>query len=253
MAFFESAPLGDPWGRCCPVLPIVGEIRNRSLTFYAADLNVRSVGQLRSHSFFNRVFDMKRLAIAVLAVVTFAGLCGCGNSKPTEARGGPETGSKSSVPTAGPDFNSQGAEVQAALEEGLAASVSEDRGRFSAWFRAMVIPDYEAWCKRSFGEEKGAKLATSLKSPPNVEEFLRKSFATIHNAGATDVRVVLVTADSDQAPSRDRKVVAGMREKFSLFSASFIQKGESQSTFEWGGFAFVEGRARWIGELSSLE
>jgi hypothetical protein len=173
-----------------------------------------------------------------------ASLPGCGNSKSKGASGdsGPVITTGSSAPI--PHAEDHAAEVKAALEEALTAAGTDDAERFSKWFQAMLVPNYEAWCKQTFGAEGGAKLARSLESPREHEKFLRNSFATIYKMQATEVRVFL---------DEDRETLAAMKERFPLYTARFYLKGESRPSFSWEGFAFVEGRARWIGEVSYLK
>lgn len=198
---------------------------------------------------------MKRVCFGFLAGVAFASFSGCGGGKPSGASGGSAPGVNPGASTGAPVAEDHAAEVKAALEEGIAAAGSGDTLKFAEWFSGMLVPDYEAWCKRTFGAENGASLARSLEpTVQDVRKRLREQFATIHRMQATEIRVVLVTPEHDpDTNSQDREVLAAMKEKFPLFSARFYLKGETRPTFSWGGFAFVEGRARWIGEVSHLK
>src|SRR5437899_8768901 len=67
--------------------------------------------------------------------------------------------------------------LRSLMTTALAAARAEDKAKLEEVAHALVIPNYEAWFKATFGEEMGAKLATAYgASVSREEEWLPKLF-----------------------------------------------------------------------------
>jgi hypothetical protein len=135
-------------------------------------------------------------------------------------------------------------------EEILAATKSGDKTKVSTLVKSLTMPDYEAWFNKTFGSEKGAKLAADYKSKANdFETGVTELFSKMVAEGKTEVRVSRFDrAGNSEATGAQNQALAGMKEPAPLYSVRMVRPGEELGMHLWS-FIYADGSFRFAGKM----
>ena len=124
---------------------------------------------------------------------------------------------------------------------------NNERERFSAIARNLVIPRHAAWFARNFGQEEGENLAHEYERLlPNLEEKLRGALLEALKGGRTEFTV---ERRQDAAGLNERTVTHALfcaaKEPLVLYDVSTI-KPDRQDSCVFADFIYVEGGFRFL-------
>jgi hypothetical protein len=139
--------------------------------------------------------------------------------------------------------------LQKLIEDALAAVKAGENDKATAMAKAMILPNHEAWFKKTFGDEKGAKFAEEYtKMGPTLETELPKLLAARIKDGRTFASAVKIeSADDKEATGLQKKAIEAMKEKVPLYTVR-LGKAPGESGFTLWSFAYVDGQFRLIGK-----
>ncbi len=80
--------------------------------------------------------------------------------------------------TRGKEGGSATEELRSLMTAGLAAARTGDQAKLEEIARSLMIPNYEAWFKGTFGEEQGTKLAATYKTDFDRQENGFRSYSS---------------------------------------------------------------------------
>lgn len=175
------------------------------------------------------------VALCLSASFALVSFTGCGGKSVNAAKPGTLGG-----------FESLMNEIATAQKAGDAATVK-------AFAATMVVPNYDSWFKKTFGDEAGAKLSADYaKRVGDVETKLPELFASVIAKGQTNIVAGRYeTAGDANATGLQNTALAAMKEKTALYSVRFIEPGKDAGMHVWS-FAHVDGSFRFIGKLQPL-
>jgi hypothetical protein len=137
----------------------------------------------------------------------------------------------------------------------LAAYKADDQAKSGAMVKALALPNHEAWFKKTFGDELGAKAADEYaKMLPSLEPEVGKLFADLVKKGKTEInRVSRITAENAEAEATgaQKTALSLMAEKTPLYTVSFVEPGKASGTTLWS-FVYAENGFRLIGKMRSV-
>jgi len=127
------------------------------------------------------------------------------------------------------------------------AARTNDRDKFSAIARDLVIPQHAAWFARNFGPEEGESLVREYeKLLPGFEERLRKSLLEALKEGRPEFKI---ERREDAQGLNERTVTYALfraaREPLVLYDASTV-KPDQQGAWVFADFFYVEGGFRFL-------
>jgi hypothetical protein len=150
---------------------------------------------------------------------------------------------------ADPAYPDTTAGLQKLIEDAIAAVKAGESDKATAMAKAMILPNHEAWFKKTFGDDMGGKLAEDYtKMGPTLETALPKLLAARIKDGRTFASAVKIeSADDKEATGAQRKAIESMKEKVPLYTVR-LGKAPGESGFTLWSFAFVDGQFRLIGK-----
>lgn len=136
----------------------------------------------------------------------------------------------------------------------LEAQRSGDKDKFNSLLKGLELPDAEAWFKKVFGDDKGARVATQYKSNTSaLEQDLARLFAKIESDGQTEIKITrLEKADDPQATGNQRDVLSAMKNPVPLYSARFVKPGETLGMHLYN-YVYVDGTFRLAGKMDAAK
>ena len=136
----------------------------------------------------------------------------------------------------------------------LEAQKSGDKDKFNSLLKGLELPDAEAWFKKVFGDDKGAKVAAQYKSNTNaLEQDLTRLFAKIESDGQTEIKITrLEKADDPQATGNQKDVLSAMKNPVPLYSARFVKPGETLGMHLYN-YVYVDGTFRLAGKMDAAK
>jgi hypothetical protein len=136
----------------------------------------------------------------------------------------------------------------------LAASKANEKDKLAELIKGLRLPSHEAWFKKVFGDEKGAKLATEYSdSLKKFDEDMTKFFADIVKEGKSEVSVLVVkSADDKEATGLQKDALAAMKQKVTLYTAQMKKPGQEAGTTLWS-FVYVDNGFRLAGKMRALK
>lgn len=143
--------------------------------------------------------------------------------------------------------------LKAVIDELLAAGKAGDANRVEAIARGMVLPDHEAWFRRTFGSELAPRLAAEYeKLIAQLEKELDGLLAQVLRESRTTVRVrSFRNADDANANGNQKRAFRAMKTKVTLYSAR-LTRAEEKAGIHFYSFVHTGGAFRFLGKLKGL-
>lgn len=132
------------------------------------------------------------------------------------------------------------------MEDIVAAKKAGDKEKVSRLYQGLLVPNYEAWFKKTFGEEKGVKTAVEYKElTAKFEEDMNKWFDQILEKGGPEIQVTHVEkADDPEATGAQKTALAAMKQPIALYTARF-----APAQIKLWSFAYIDGGFRLVGKM----
>ncbi len=141
------------------------------------------------------------------------------------------------------------------IQDVLAASQdAAQKDKLATLIKDMRLPNHEAWFKKTFGDEKGGKLATEYAdSLKKFDEEITKFFAGAVKDGKTQVSVMVIKSPDDKdATGLQKDALSAMKEKATLYTVRLTKPGEESGTTLWS-FVYVDGGFRLAGKMRAVK
>jgi hypothetical protein len=137
-------------------------------------------------------------------------------------------------------------------KETLALAKAGKRAEVATKVKGFVIPNADAWFKRTFGPETGAAMSEEYATgQTQMEASLARSFMTAAEEGQTDVRVFkFIQPDQEGVTATQKKIMNAMAVKTPLYSVYFTQPGEDTGMHLYS-FVYVNGNFRMAGKMKA--
>jgi len=144
--------------------------------------------------------------------------------------------------------------LQAAIEELLAAGKAGDANKVEAIARAMVLPDHEAWFRRTFGAEHAPKLAAEYeKLIATLEKEFEGLLAQVVKENRTTVRIKSFrSAEDADANGNQKRALRAMKTKAVLYSARLVRPEDRVGGIHFYSFVHAGGAFRFLGKMQAL-
>lgn len=143
--------------------------------------------------------------------------------------------------------------LKKAVTEALAAAKAGDTAKVSAAAKHWVLPESEAWFKKTFGDAKGAALQAEYAAmTPTFERAMQEILK-----GRVDKNQMVVTvfkiesADDRNATGAQAKAIAAMTNKVPLYTVKMEEQAGKPGFSLWS-WAYVDGHFRLIGKLRAV-
>jgi hypothetical protein len=136
----------------------------------------------------------------------------------------------------------------------LDAQKSGDKDKMASLVKSLTVPDADAWFKKVFGDDKGAKVSAQYKSNTSqLEQDLARIFTKIVDEGQTEIKITrLEMPDDPQATGNQKDVLAAMKNPVPLYSARFVKPGESLGMHLYN-YVYVDGTFRLAGKMDAAK
>jgi hypothetical protein len=136
------------------------------------------------------------------------------------------------------------------IEDTVAAVKASDKEKTSKLVKSMLLPNHEAWFKKTFGEELGAKHAEEYtKQTGNFEADITSLFADQVKQNRTVIAVVKVeSADDKNATGLQRAAITAMKEKTPLYTVRMTEEPDTAGFTLWS-FVYNDGAFRLAGKM----
>ena len=136
----------------------------------------------------------------------------------------------------------------------LEAQKSGDKDKVNSLVKGLELPDADAWFKKVFGDDKGAKITAQYKSNASqIELELARIFAKIVGDGQTEIRITrLEKADDPQANGNQKDVLSAMKNPVPIYSARFVKPGETLGMHLYN-YVYVDGTFRLAGKMDAAK
>lgn len=137
-------------------------------------------------------------------------------------------------------------------KEAITLAKGGKRAELAAKVKGFVIPNADAWFKRTFGPETGAALSEEYATGQSqMEASLARSFMTAAEEGQSDVRVFKFTQpDQEGITATQKKIMGAMVVKSPLYSVYLTQPGEDTGMHLYS-FVYVDGNFRMAGKMKA--
>ena len=144
--------------------------------------------------------------------------------------------------------------LRAAIEELLAAGKAGDANKVEAIARGMVLPDHEAWFRRTFGAELAPKLAAEYeKLIATLEKEFEGLLAQVIKENRTTVRIKSFRkADDPEANGNQKRALRAMKTKVTLYSARLVRAEDKVGGIHFYSFVHTGGAFRFLGKMKAL-
>jgi hypothetical protein len=139
-------------------------------------------------------------------------------------------------------------------EDLLAAQRAGDQNAINARLQGLILPDHDAWFRKTFGEAQGAKVAAGYaQRMPQFEEAMRKILAERIQKNQVDVRVTRFERANDPvAVGHQKRALELMKQPVPLYSVRMVAPGQPAG-FHLYSFAYIDGGWRLLGDMRTLE
>ena len=140
------------------------------------------------------------------------------------------------------------------IQDVLGATKGNEKDKLATLIKGMRLPNHEAWFKKTFGDETGAKLAAEYGDLlKKFDEDITKFFADIVKDGKTQVTVLIVKAPADKdATGLQKDALSAMKAKVALYTVRMTKPGEESGTTLWS-FVYVDGGFRLAGKMRAIK
>ena len=190
-----------------------------------------------------------RFAAALLSIVLLLSACGKpGSNSSSSSSPGPAPAVAPDNPGGLDASKDLSTELKKMMEAALGWSGSDD-ARLRALIKTLVLPNHEAWMKKTFGDDIGGERSKGYgEMLPKLEEAVMKFFATIKAENQTEITVVhLASPEDKEAKGAQSEALRSMKQPVALYTVSFKAKGESLGKSLWS-FVYVDGAFRLMGK-----
>ncbi|MGZ8843933.1 MAG: hypothetical protein ACXW18_09750 [Pyrinomonadaceae bacterium] len=177
---------------------------------------------------------MKKLMTSLLVVVALLGMaCGFNSNKVSY------------------DESTDG--LKKLMSDIYEAQKSGDKDKMSRLMKSLELPDADAWFKKVFGADVGARVAAQHKTiSGSLNSDLERIFAKVVNDGQSEIRITrLEKADDPNANGNQRDVLAAMKEPVPLYSVRFVKPGETAGMHLYN-YVYVDGTFRVAGKMDAV-
>jgi hypothetical protein len=133
----------------------------------------------------------------------------------------------------------------------LAAVKDGNKERAAELAKSMILPNYEAWFVKTFGEEKGKSLAEQYAGQAaTFDKDAVKLFEDQLRQNRTNIKAYkLESADDNNGTGAQRAAIAAMKEKAPLYGVRLVEPGKTAGMHLWS-FVYVDGTFRHAGKMS---
>lgn len=133
------------------------------------------------------------------------------------------------------------------------AQKSGDKDKLSRLLKSLELPDAEAWFKKVFGADVGAKVAAQHKTiSGSIISDLERIFAKVVTDGQSEIRITrLEKADDSNANGNQKDVLAAMKEPVPIYSVRFVKPGETLGMHLYN-YVYVDGTFRVAGKMDAV-
>ncbi len=144
--------------------------------------------------------------------------------------------------------------LQTVIEELLAAGKAGDANKVEAIARGMVLPDHEAWFRRTFGAERAPRLAADYeKLIATLEKELDGLLAQVIRENRTTVRIKSFrSADDANANGNQKRALRAMKTKVTLYSVRLARAEDKVGGIHFYSFVHTGGAFRVLGKMKAL-
>jgi hypothetical protein len=149
-------------------------------------------------------------------------------------------------------------ETAAGLQQQLgalyAAVRDKDEARGRVLISALRLPNADAWFRRVFGDEAGARLgAEYATATARLDAELGRLFAKVIEKGQSEIRTLRFDrADDPKAVGNQKDTMAAMKSPQALYSARFVKPGEGLGMHLYS-FVYADGMFRLAGKMESAK
>jgi len=135
----------------------------------------------------------------------------------------------------------------------LVATVARDQGRLLAMSQSLILPNSDAWFKKVFGKEKGAKLdATYKEETKNFGPALAVLFLRLRDPAQMKVTTVRVEAADDiNAKAYQSIAMRIMENPVPLYSVALVKEGVADKIEIWS-IVYHDGGFRVVGMMRGV-
>ena len=121
--------------------------------------------------------------------------------------------------------------------------------RLKALIKTFAVPGYEAWMKKTFGDDIGAERAKKYgEMAPSMEQGVMGFLEAATKEKQTAVTVVHLTDPADpEAKGAQSEALKSMKAPVALYTVSFKVPGEPLGKSLWS-WVYVDGAFRLMGK-----
>lgn len=141
------------------------------------------------------------------------------------------------------------AKVTAKMKEAYAAAEKKDEGELKRIAEGLKLPQPDVWFASQFGDEKGAKIASSYMDM-NVDTAFPGLILQIAGKGQSNVQVTAIAGKDDpNAVGNQKDALTEMKNPLTLYSVRFIKPGDEKG-FHLYSLAVIDGQVRFLGKMN---
>ena len=163
-------------------------------------------------------------------------------------------GSSSWGQTTKPTYPESEAGLKQFFQDILSASDAKDAQKLVTMTQSLLLPDPEAWFKKTYGDELGAKLAVDYKNDhKNFGLSLARLFYNLKDPKTLEIEVTCIQAlDDTGAKALQKLAIAAMKEPAPLYTASITKEGTGAHITLWS-IVYVDGQFRLAGKMRAVK
>ncbi len=140
-------------------------------------------------------------------------------------------------------------ELRSLMTAALTAARQQDEAKLKEIAREMMIPNYEAWFKTTFGEEQGTKFAAGYRR--NLDREERSLPRLLGMMAKKEGEPLVIDMRDPQVPGDNRcgKALVDTAKNdtaFYLVTLEQVQSDGTKGSIRAGHFTIVEGAYRWL-------
>lgn len=136
----------------------------------------------------------------------------------------------------------------------ITATKANDAQKVSAITKDLKLPNYDAWFKKTFGSDTGAKLATEYGGRAGeLEAAITAMFKQLVAEGRTEIQVRKFDKAGDrEATGLQNDALAAMKEPTPLYSVELVKPGNTDGMHLWS-WVYTDGGFHLAGKMQALK
>jgi len=136
----------------------------------------------------------------------------------------------------------------------IAATKASDQPKVSAITKDLKLPNYDAWFKKTFGSDTGAKLSTEYGGRVgDMESAITAMFKKLVDDGQTEIQVRKFDKTGDrEATGLQNDALAAMKEPTTLYSVELVKPGNTDGMHLWS-WVYTDGGFHLAGKMQAIK